>query len=298
LLLSATQLDRARIDHLLAAASDAGRLKGKHRDAVVGLAFYEPSLRTRLGFQVAAARLGASTATVTEEKQSKSMWAPERVEDAVRSIGSWFDVVCLRHADEGAFDRAVRTSSTPLINCGDGAREHPTQALVDLRAINAMFGRVDGLRIVIVGDLAAMRTAHSLALTLAQFENLTIKLSAPQGLGLTPATVEVLRRAGHAVEETTALELDEADVVYVAGLPAQTAIGTLSHEDQARYRITAERAARMPEGGRVLCPLPRVDEIDPAVDRLPQAGYFTQSALALEMRMAILDEALCDSERR
>ncbi|MBE2318353.1 aspartate carbamoyltransferase [Solirubrobacter sp. CPCC 204708] len=282
-LLSAGELGRERLEALLAAAAGYRAGMGRrHPDAVVALAFYADSLRTRVGFDVAAARLGARTTTVHAERQGPAMWAPERLEDAVRSIGPWCDALCLRHPEASASRRAAAVSAAPVINCGNGDDEHPTQAVVDLFALQTLTGRLDGLRVAVVGDLHAMRSAHSLVLALAAFEDVFVRAIAPAGLELPAAYAGEVR-----LEATTELRVDDVDVIYVAGLPAETRTGVLSREQQARYRITPEVAH-----ATVLCPLPRVDEIDPAVDALPQAAYFEQSALGLYARMAVLDAVL------
>ncbi len=283
-LLSARELSRERLEGVLAAAARYREGEGRrHPDALVALAFFEDSLRTRVGFDAAAARLGARTTTVHAERQGPAMWAPERLEDAVRSIAPWCDVLCLRHPEASAPERAAAISPVPLINCGNGADEHPTQAVVDLFAIQTLLGRIDGVRVAIVGDLHAMRVAHSFALALGAFEGVFVRAIAPAGLELPAAYASRLP----AFETTTELRVDDVDVVYVAGLPAKTRAGILTQEQQAKLRITAEVAH-----ATILCPLPRVDEIDPAVDALAQAAYFEQSALGLYARMAVLDAAL------
>ena len=291
-LLSVTDLSRAEMDELLAMARDhrdgAG---GRRPDAVIGLMFYEDSLRTRVGFDIAAARLGARSVTVSGPRRSEAMWGDETPADAVRSVGDLVDVLCLRHPEARTLASLV---SAPVLNCGDGAREHPVQALVDLFAIDELRGTLDGLRCAIVGDLDAMRTAHSLALALTRFPDIHVRCIAPDGLDL-PADVQAeLSAAGATVTRTTDMEVSDVDVVYMAGLPAVTRVGVLDVPEQARFHMTPAVAAQLPEGARVLCPLPRVDEIDPAVDALPWAGYFAQARSAVWMRMALLDRALGD----
>lgn len=213
---------------------------------------------------------------------------PEALADALRSVGRWCDVVCLRHEDPvaPALARDV-LPGTAIVNCGNGREEHPTQALVDAFALAERVGRLDGITVTMVGDLHAMRSAHSLARLLSAFDDVTVHSVAPDGLGLPDVWA-----AGLHVEYRDVLDLTGTDAVYVAGLPAETRVGTLSQEAQAAFRVTAEALASIPATVPVLCPLPRVDEIAPEVDALPQAAYFAASADALWMRMAILDEVL------
>ena len=292
-LLTAAQLPRERVEGLVERAreyrSGAGRM---HPRAVIALAFFEESLRTRVGFEVAAARLQARTTSVHGPRQSVAMGAPEALEDMLRSIGSWCDLVCLRHPDADAPTRVASTITTPVINCGNGVDEHPTQALVDVFALHELFGRIDGLRIALVGELEAMRAVHSLAIVLATFDGLRLHCIAPHGLALPRHCLQALIDGGHEVVQTADMEVDDLDVIYVAGLPAQTSAGALTVAQQSEYHVTPAVAARLQDGGRILCPLPRIDEIPRAVDALPQAAYFEQSDLSVWMRMAILDDVL------
>lgn len=241
-----------------------------------------------MGFEVAAARLGARTTTVLATKQSKEMWAAETWQDALRSVGGWCDVVCLRHGDlDAPAFAATALPGTVIVNCGNGSAEHPTQALIDAFALTEHLGTLDGRTITMVGDLDAMRSAHSLARLLAGFADVTIHCACPEGLELPERWA-----GGLAIRRVDGLDLRGADAIYVAGMPAVTRVGTLSQEQQAVFRITAARLADVPDTVPVLCPLPRVDEIATDVDALPQAAYFVASRDALWMRMAILDEAL------
>lgn len=298
-LLTAADLSRDRIERLLQNAdaylSGAGH---RHPAAVVGLLFFEESLRTRAGFEAAAARLQAGTLAVVAARQGGSMEVPETLEDTLRSIADWCDVVCLRHSSPDAPRRCAELTQTPIINCGNGKDEHPVQALVDLYAIKRLTGRIDDLSLAMVGDLSAMRTAHSLALALTRLRGWRVRGVSPAGLGLPARYADALRAVGHAVESTTSMDIGDVDLLYVAGLPADTSIGRLYPEHQALYRVDRAVVGRMPAHARVLCPLPRVDEIAAEVDALPQAAYFEQSALSLAMRMALLGEQLSPLETR
>ena len=292
-LLAADQLTRRDVEALVesARALRTGH-RVRHTDAVVGLLFFEPSVRTRVGFEVAATRLGAHSTVLAAVKQSAAMWSPETLHDTVRSIGPWLDVVCLRHPTTGSVAQAAELLDVPLINCGDGDGEHPTQALIDLFAIAELVGPIDRLRIGLVGDLHAMRSAHSLASALAVFEDVHLRCMAPSGLELPDGLLRRLRDRGHVVEERSDFDPRDLDIVYMAGLPAETRVGILQPEEQSALRMTVERAHQLGAATHVLCPLPRVDEIDPGVDELPQAAYFIQSEMAIWVRMAVLDHVL------
>lgn len=288
-LLSVNDLGRAGIERILGVAA-AMRDEGTPptRISRVGLLFFEDSLRTRVGFEAAASLAGASTSVIVGPKQSEAMRAPEQLDDAVRSIDGWFDVLVLRHPNEGAVRRVAALSSAPVVNAGNGIDEHPTQALVDLFAIRATCGTLDGLAVGLVGDLHGMRSAHSLAFGLAHAGSGAMRAMSPPSLELPARCVAALTDAAWTVDERSELDLTGLDVVYVAGLPAETAAGVLSREAQARLRLTSDVVAALPSGASILCPLPRVDEIDRAVDQLPQARYFDQSRGGLWVRAAAL----------
>jgi aspartate carbamoyltransferase catalytic subunit len=291
-LLSAASLSRADVNALLSAARRYRVAGGRRHDgAVIALVFLEDSLRTRVGFDVAAARLGSATTTVTATRRSTAMWADETPEDMIRSIAPVVDAVCLRHPDCHALAKLV---DVPVINCGNGQDEHPTQALIDIFAIDELLGGVDGLRIAMIGDLAGMRSAHSLAYLLARFDDIHVRCIAPAGLGLPVPCVAALEAGGATITQSTTLDVNDVDIVYVAGLPAETSIGVLSAAQQADYRVTEDVVSRMPPHARVLCPLPRVDEIDRDVDESAAAAYFVQAQMSGWMRIAVLDRVLGD----
>lgn len=259
---------------------------------VVGLMFFEESVRTRVGFDVAAARLGVRTTLLERTKRTATMGSPERAVDAVRVVADWVDVLCIRHPDAAlVLDFAARLPDTPTINCGNGDDEHPTQALIDLFAIQEQCGKLDGLRIGLVGNLLESRTAHSLLIALSRFDGVHVRAMAPRNLHMPARYLEHATTV--AVEERDDLVLDDLDVVYVAGLQAGVpGEPDLTLDEQARFHITPARLSVAPPDLRVLCPLPRVDEIDPAVDDWPQAGYFEQSRRGATVRSAILERAL------
>jgi aspartate carbamoyltransferase catalytic subunit len=294
-LLSSHDLDRATIDALmltadgLASGGKPARLEG----AVMALAFFEPSLRTRIGFEVAALRLGAATVAVAEPRYTPTMSRAESLQDEIRVLGDYCDAICVRHPDSVALREAAESVEAPIINCGSGTSEHPTQALIDVFAIYRILGTVDGLRIAIIGDLQHMRAAHSLLITLTCFANVTVRCISPPSLSMPPELVAHFSTGpSRRIEESSNLDLDGVDIVYVAGMPRQAGSSSLDPHLRADFSLTLERALRLDEHVRILCPLPRIDEIEPRVDELPSAAYLQQSALGLPMRMAVLQYVL------
>jgi aspartate carbamoyltransferase catalytic subunit len=297
-LLKVTDLQRSSIDGLLAAAR--GHLDGGRSEALAGaivaLVFAEDSVRTRVGFDVAAARLGARTTTAFGPKHTSRMSSQESLEDLTRCLEPGCDVICLRHHDRTAPQRAAAAVATPIVNCGNGDDEHPTQALVDIFAIDALRGEVDGVSIAIVGDLRHMRAAHSLLAGLSRFEGVRARCVSPPELAMPEPYATQFSAAGNELEQTTQMDVGNVEIVYMTGLPADTPHGHLSKEIRARYRLDRRGLEDLAPGARVLCPLPRVDEIDPDVDTTPFAAYFQQNALGLAMRMAILEHVAAPGE--
>src|SRR5205807_9667428 len=157
-----------------------GRLAGQ----VMAALFYEPSTRTRLSFEAAMLRLGGTTMGTDNAREFSSAAKGETLEDTIRIVSGYADVIVVRHNEEGAAKRAAAVSAVPIINAGDGTGQHPTQALLDLYTIRAELGRISGLHVGLSGDLKHGRTARSLALLLALFPRVELTLIAPPSLAM------------------------------------------------------------------------------------------------------------------
>jgi aspartate carbamoyltransferase catalytic subunit len=277
-------LDRA--EELRTRPTDPHRFAGK----VLGLLFFQPSTRTRFGFHAAMARLGGTAIELNETKHQPGMTRAESLSDTVRCVSAYCDAMVLRHFSVAAFEESLSGSAVPVINGGSGVEHHPTQTLIDLFAIRRHFGRIEGLRVGIVGDLESSRAMRSLLRALAYFPPRELRLMLPAGEapGLLPEELTVKPAISHM------LLAGDLDVLYMGGLP-EGGDGIYPEEDRAPFRLTAERAASLEASALVLDPLPRIDEIDPAVDTIPQARYFEQSADGVYVRGAILDTFLCAS---
>ncbi len=298
---SAEQFPPALLDELFASADEMGRrlvaaapplLPGR----VMATLFYEPSTRTRLSFESAMLRLGGQVVSTENARDFSSAIKGETLEDTVRIVGGYADCIVLRHPEEGAAARAAAVSTVPVINAGDGRGEHPTQALLDLYTIRAELGRLEDLRVVMVGDLANGRTVHSLIRLLSQYRGLRVTLAGPAQLRLPEPAVRALRQSGAEVREADSLleAVVDADVVYQTRIQAERLSGPLEEGGQgaARFRVTKEVMAALPEGAVVMHPLPRVGEIDPKVDSDPRAAYFRQARNGVPVRMALLARVL------
>ena len=253
---------------------------------VVALLFLQPSTRTRVGFQVAAARLGGSTVEISDLKYQTGMDHAESLSDTVRVISDYCDIVVLRHSSSAEAENVTRVSSAPIINGGSG-EHHPTQALIDLYAIRRRLGRLDGLRIGFAGDLKFSRSAQSVLRALRRLAPKEIRLMAPASRGAPAVLLETFD--GNTLAYRPELQAEGLDVLYMAGLMPGLGTNSLTPEERAKFRLTEERLSKLPDHGVVLCPLPRIDEIDVAVDASPKGGYFVQSADGLFVRMAVLE---------
>lgn len=289
--LTAKQFSRSDIETVLDRATEFGGPTDEtpHTELLLGLLFFEPSTRTKMSFETAIKRLGGDTIDMGSV-DSSSVTKGESLADTVRVIEGYADALVLRHPQQGAAKMASEFVSVPVINAGDGAGHHPTQTLLDLYTIRENAG-LDGLSIGIMGDLKYGRTVHSLAHALTNFET-TQHFISPASLTL-PAEVRYdLDAAGAAVEEHTELEfvLPDLDVLYVTRIQRERFPDENEYRAVAsEYGITLETIGEAKEDLSVMHPLPRVDEIDPAIDETPHATYFEQAHNGVPVRMALLD---------
>ena len=298
-ILSVDQFDREDLETIFAVAHEMygmverigtfDLLKGK----VLTNLFYEPSTRTSSSFIAAIERLGGSVVQINNVTYS-SVSKGESLQDTVKTMESYTDAIVLRHPEQGSAAIAAQAASKPVINAGDGAGEHPTQALLDAYTIREEMGRIDGLTITMLGDLKYGRTVHSLAKLLTLFD-VKINYVAPEILQMPELLVKEVDSAG--IEQYETADLDEVlagtDVLYV------TRIQKERFEDPSEYDlvkdsyvITAETMRQAKEDMIVMHPLPRVGEIATDVDDDPRAAYFRQMEYGMYVRMALLSLVL------
>jgi len=299
-LITATQLSRADIEAVLDRAAeidaDPGAVADRYREAVLALCFFEPSTRTKMSFETAIKRLGGAT-TDMGTVESSSVKKGESLADTVRVVEGYADALVLRHPSEGAAKMAAEFVDVPVINAGDGAGQHPSQTLLDLYTIRENVG-LDDLSIGIMGDLKYGRTVHSLAEALTNFDVRQHFIS-PESLKLPRGVRFDLHNSGAQLREHTDLAevLPELDVLYVTRIQRERFPDETEYEQIAgEYQIDADTLEAADDDLAVMHPLPRVDEIDPAVDSLSQATYFEQAHNGVPVRMALLDVLLSGEE--
>jgi aspartate carbamoyltransferase catalytic subunit len=293
--------DRELLEHLFAMALNMERddkfraLPQRLRGRILATVFYEPSTRTRFSFEASMQKLGGGVITAENARESSSAAKGESIEDAIKVIAGYADVIALRHFQEGAAAAAAKVSPVPIINAGDGAGEHPTQALIDAYTIRKELGRIEGLRIALVGDLLYGRTIHSLLPLLCLYPGVNVELVSPPQLRMPSRYVEYLREKGAAFTETDKLDeaIDGADVVYVTRVQ-QERFGSREEYEAVRdvYSIDSKIANRLKDEAIIMHALPRVNEIAVDVDDNSRAAYFRQAKNGLYVRMALLDHLL------
>lgn len=261
------------------------------RDRRLFWLFYEPSTRTRVSFESAMALLGGSS-TGLEVSTHPEELVSERLEDRIRVLNDYeYDVILLRYHQEGGARRAAAVSRVPIINAGDGAGQHPTQALLDIFTMRQELGRLDGLSIALVGDLTFERTTNSLAYLLAKFNDIRLFLVSPETLRIRSDVRDYLDRHDVRYQELRDLReiADRVDVVYMT----RAHTGRLQHAlrfdaSEGFYSITREVLERLPQHAIVMHPLPRGEELPPELDDDPRIACFRQARHGLAVRMALL----------
>jgi len=295
-ILSVKPFNRADLDYVFGVAHDMrimvervgtfDLLKGK----ILANLFYEPSTRTSSSFMAAMQRLGGAVIPISEVKYS-SVAKGESLPDTVRTLACYADVIVIRHPEVGSAALAAQYAGKPVINAGDGAGEHPTQALLDCFTIREEMGRLDNLTVTMLGDLKYGRTVHSLARLLTRFTGITLNYVSPESLRMPREVMDEVAEKGIPQSENMALDpvLAATDVLYV------TRVQRERFEDPAMYDkvrdayvITPEVLAGAKANMIVMHPLPRVTEISMACDADPRAAYFRQMEYGLYVRMALL----------
>lgn len=264
------------------------------RGYLLATLFFEPSTRTRLSFEAAMHRLGGQVISVAQAKTASSAAKGESLADTARTVEQYCDLIVIRHPQIGSAQEVAEAASIPVINAGDGAGQHPTQALLDIYTIWKECGRLEGLTVALVGDLKHGRTVHSLSALLGLFGIRMIFVS-PTALAMPVEITQKLRAKGVEIvgSEDLAAAAMESDVFYITRIQRERFEDPAEYERlKGIYLVDNSLVQRFKEGTVVMHPLPRVDEIDPEVDSYPGAAYFRQVRNGLYIRMALLSLVL------
>jgi aspartate carbamoyltransferase catalytic subunit len=295
-LIETQQFDRESLERLFKlATSFEGKRDESLQGKIMASLFFAPSTRTRLSFESAMYRLGGHVISMENASESSSSTKGETIEDTIRIVDDYADVIVLRHAEVGTAARAAAVSEVPIINGGDGIGQHPTQAFLDLYTIQRQIGRTDDFHIAFVGNLAYYRAARSLAYLLGKYNNVKMTFVSGPELAMKDDVKEYLKENNVQFDETEDLEgtMQVADVVYQTRMAEEWIPDHDQYEKlRGKYIITRPMTDHMKDGAILIHPLPRAGEIAPEVDDSPHAVYFKQAAYGVLVRMALLKTLL------
>ena len=294
-ILHGDQFSKRDIDGVMKAASDFEKqlkkkdsltlLKGK----VLATLFFEQSTRTRLSFETAMQRLGGGVISMASAEGSSAAKG-ETVGDTARTVSQYADVIVIRHPRIGSAKEAADAASVPVINAGDGAGQHPTQALLDMYTIRKELGSLKNLEVAMVGDLKNGRTVHALVELLSLYQA-RLRFVSPGSLRMPEEITSNLKRKGIWIEETEDLEKAafESALIYMTRIQKERFTDLTEYERvKSSYVIDSGFLKRLKKKITILHPLPRVDEISLDVDSYPGAAYFRQVRNGVFVRMALL----------
>lgn len=272
----------------------AAQLKAKPitnllQNKIIAHCFFEPSTRTRLSFETATLRLGGqvigfSSADSTSAKKGETLY------DSMKVISEYADLIVIRHPQEGAAQVAAEASAKPVINAGDGANQHPTQALLDLFTIQECQQQLDGLNIALCGDLKYGRTIHSLAQLCSLF-SIRLFLVSPESLALPDYICDTLKKQGvrFSFHQTIEEIIPKIDILYASRVQQERFSSAAEYQAvKDQFILTTAMLAKAKDNLKIMHPLPRVNEIEVAVDKTPYAHYFEQAANGVCVRQALL----------
>lgn len=294
-ILHGNQFSKEDLDKIMQVADEfeKGLEKGQTYDLMKGKVlaalFFEPSTRTRLSFESAMLRLGGGIISVASGATSSAAKG-ESIGDTALTVSQYADVIVMRHPQIGSAGEAAEVATVPVINAGDGAGQHPTQALLDVYTIQKEIGRLDGIQVSLVGDLKYGRTVHTLVELLSLYD-LGLRLVSPESLKMPADIVSNLKERGLEVIETEDLveAAADSDLLYVTRIQKERFSDVNEYERlKGAYVIDNTLLEKVKEGVAIMHPLPRVDEIATEVDSYKGAAYFRQVRNGIFVRMALL----------
>lgn len=294
-ILNGYQFTNHQLNHIMNTAADyerrvkAGEVIRDLEGMVVASLFFEPSTRTRLSFEAAINRTGAKCVSMADAKASSTAKG-ETLEDTIRTVDGYVDCIVMRHPEKGAAVRAADMAVSPVINGGDGAGQHPTQALLDIYTMRKEKGHIGGQTITFLGDLKYGRTVHSLGYFMQQLGNKMI-FASPEELKMPEEITQDLLGRGAQITETTDVKaaLAESDFVYVTRVQRERFADEESYNRcKGSYVVDNAMIKAAKPGITIMHPLPRVDEIALEVDGYEGAAYFRQAHNGMYLRMALL----------
>ncbi|ADP11221.1 aspartate carbamoyltransferase catalytic subunit [Erwinia sp. Ejp617] len=292
-IISINDLNRTELERVLhtAASLKANPQPELLKHNVIASCFFEASTRTRLSFETAMHRLGASVVGFADGGNTSLGKKGETLADTISVISTYVDAIVMRHPQEGAARLATEFSGgVPVLNAGDGANQHPTQTLLDLFTIQETQGRLNNLQVAMVGDLKYGRTVHSLAQALAKFDGNRFWFIAPDALAMPTYITDMLDEKGITWSRHDSIEevVPQVDILYMTRVQKERLDPSEYANVKAQFVLRAADLNGARDNMKVLHPLPRVDEIDNDVDSTPHAWYFQQAGNGIYARQALL----------
>lgn len=258
---------------------------------LLGVMFYEPSTRTRLSFETSMKRLGGDVIGFNQ-KQGTSVQKGEVLYDTAQILSQYADAIVLRHDMEGAARFVADNVDVPVVNAGDGAGQHPSQTLLDLFTMKKSLGKLNNIKVAIVGDLKYGRTVHSLVYALAMY-NVEIIFISPEQLKMPEEILDDLKKINckFSIESSLMENIDKVDVIYMTRIQKERFPDPKEYlKVKGQYTISKKHLENTDT--IIMHPLPRVDEISFDVDELDNAMYFKQAFYGVPVRMALLDSII------
>lgn len=301
-LIDITDLSVGEIEEILGVADDMLACPRKYADSqrgkILATLFFEPSTRTRLSFESAMLSMGGSVLGFSSA-DSSSTAKGESLMDTIRTVSCYCDIIAMRHPKEGAPMAGSMKSMVPIINAGDGGHNHPTQTLTDLLTIRREKGRLTNMTVGLCGDLKFGRTVHSLIGAMSRYEGVTFVLISPPELRVPGYLLRELDDRGILYTEMESLEeaMPQLDILYMTRVQRER---FFNEADYVRlkdtYILDPDKLRLAKPDMAILHPLPRVNEIAPAVDDDPRACYFKQVRNGRFVRMALITKLLKEAE--
>ncbi|MEK7672473.1 MAG: aspartate carbamoyltransferase [Patescibacteria group bacterium] len=298
-ILSTKQFDKKSLLGLFAEAKKMEKVvdsakKGKQSKILEGkimaTLFYEPSTRTRFSFEAAMLRLGGRVLSNADMLMTSSAKKSETLFDTGKVVSQMADVIAMRHSQAEALHELAAGSDVPVINCGNGPEDHPTQALLDAYTIWKELGKIDGLTIGVIGDLKHSRVLHSQVLLFRQFKGVKFVFISPKELAL---PLDLKEGIDYVESDDLAKVIGELDVISVNRIQEER---FASQKEADKYRgcfiVQVEFLKKAKRDALILCPLPRREELPVEVDKDFRAKYFEQVGNGVAVRMALLKEVL------
>ncbi len=294
-LISMSDLSKTEILYFLKLAQkiEEKKLLPNLKQKIAALLFFEPSTRTHFSFATAMKKMGGQIITMRGTANSSTKKG-ESFADTIKTISQYADLIIIRSAIEGAARYASEIVNIPVVNAGDGANQHPTQALLDLYSIFKTQKTLKNLKIGIAGDLKFGRTVHSLVQAMSLF-NAKFKFFSPSFLKI-PEHIkhDLLRQEIQFSEhDENFQEINDLDILYLTRIQKERFASLEDYEKvKGSYCLTPKMLSQVKKNLKIMHPLPRVDELDPRIDTTKYAYYFQQAKNGVPIRQAIITHLL------